>query len=155
MGLVLLFPVPLNIKNNHHHRRTAPAAPPRPLRPNGPSHNCTPSHVNTISSVDERPHVRPRRGYECVEVVAALEDADDRQSAAPQRRRLRREPGEVVIAQLQRGHRVVGVRVEAGREEDCLGVEGPDRGQQVLGPRLAESLGAAAGGQRRAHDLTV
>lgn len=83
------------------------------------------------------------------------EDADNRQGAAAQRRRLRREPGEVVLSQLQRGHRVVGVRVEAGREEDGLRVEGPDRGKQVLGPSAPEGLGAAAGGQRRAHNLPV
>ena len=57
--------------------------------------------------------MRPRRVDERLEVVAALEDADHRQRAPAQRRRLRRQPREVLLLRLGGGVERPGLGLRA------------------------------------------
>ena len=87
---------------------------------------------------------RRRRGRQRLEVVAALEhgrDAWRERRAAP--RELREGPG----AQLQIREWVVGVRVEAGRDEQQVRLEAPHRALDRL-ERLEVLRVAGAGGKR-------
>ena len=105
--------------------------------------------------MDERANVCARATLECVNVVPSLEHRDDRHVAAAERRHLRRQPAKVTFVQRERGEWVVGVRVEASRQEDGLRLEGAHRREKLARPRRAEGRRARAGRQRARQDLAM
>ena len=90
-------------------------------------------------------------------VIAALEDGDDAALAVAvgEPAQLARHPGEVVLDQRHAGQRVVGVGVEAGRDQDQLRPPAVDRRQHVALDHPPPRLAAGAGRQRPVEDVAL
>jgi hypothetical protein len=73
---------------------------------------------HTFLYVYESADVRLHRAHERLDVVAALEHANDRQVAAPKPRHLSCQPLKIVLVERERRHVVVRVRIKTRAEED-------------------------------------
>ena len=94
-------------------------------------------------------------GGKSIEIIAAFEQRDDAAAgmASGGGHDLAGDPGEVGLYKVELRQRVVPMCVEAGRDDDAVGREGVERGEDAAGPGRLENRATAAGGQGRVHDL--